>query len=58
MGSVYLCHLTFKLSKFILKNFLFLEIVFDTVVPPNIFHIYIYIYIYICKIAFKSNFLK
>ena len=37
MGSRYLCHLTFKLSKFTLKNFLFLEIVFDTMVSPNIF---------------------
>ena len=32
MGTGYLCHLTFTLSKFTLKSFLFLEMVFDTMV--------------------------
>ena len=42
MGSEYLCHLTFTLSKFTLKNFIFLEIVSDTMVSPSIFfHIFI-----------------
>ena len=37
IGSVYLCHLTSTLFKFILKNFIFLEIVSATIVLPNIF---------------------
>ena len=42
MGSEYLCHLTFILSKFTLKNFIFLEMVSDTMVSPSIFfHIFI-----------------
>ena len=36
MGNGYLCHLTF-IFKFILKNFLFLEIAYDTMVSPSIF---------------------
>ena len=35
--SGYLCHLTFTLSKFTFKNFLFLKIVSNTMVSPNIF---------------------
>ena len=37
VGGRYLCHLTFILSKFTLKNFIFLEMVYDTIVSPNIF---------------------
>ena len=37
MDSEYLCHLTFTLSKFILKNFIFLEMLSDTIVSPSIF---------------------
>ena len=40
MGSWYLCHLTFTFFKFIIKNFLFLEIVSATMVSPNIFLIF------------------
>ena len=36
--SGYLSHLTFTLSKFTLKNFIFLEIVSDSMVSPSIFH--------------------
>ena len=36
--SWYLSHLTFTLSKFTLKNFIFLEMVSDTMVSPSIFH--------------------
>ena len=42
MDDEYLCHLTFTLSKFILKNILFLEIVSDTMVSPSIFLIFFY----------------
>ena len=37
VGSGYLCHLTFILSKFSLKNFIFFEIVSDIMVSSNIF---------------------
>ena len=37
MDSGYLCYLTFTHFKFILKNFMFLEIMSDTMVSPNIF---------------------
>ena len=37
MDSEYLYHLIFTLFKFIFKNFLFLEIVFDTMMLMNIF---------------------
>ena len=37
MGNGYLCHLTFTLFKFTLKNFIFLEILPDTMVSPSIF---------------------
>ena len=40
MGSEYLCHLTFTLSKFTLKKFLFLEMVSDTMMSPSIFLYY------------------
>ena len=35
IGNKYLCHLIFTLSKFTFKNFLFLEIVSDTIVSSN-----------------------
>ena len=38
MGNEYLCHLTFTLSKFTFKNLLFLEMMSDATVSPNIFH--------------------
>ena len=41
MDSDCLCHLTFILSKFTLKNILILVIVSDTMMSSNIFHIYI-----------------
>ena len=37
MGNRYLCHLTFTLFKFTIKNFLVLEMVSDTMVSPSIF---------------------
>ena len=37
IGSRYLCHLTSILFQFILKNFLFLDMVSTTIVLPNIF---------------------
>ena len=37
MGNEYLCHLIFTFFKFILKNFIFLKIVYDTMMSPNIF---------------------
>ena len=40
MGSGYLCHLIFTLFKFTLKNFLFLEMMSDTMVSQNIFLIF------------------
>ena len=43
MGSGYLCHLTFIFSKFTLKNFIFFEIVSDTMVSLSIFH-----FLFIC----------
>ena len=43
MDNGYLCHLTFILFKFTLKNFIFLEMVSDTIVSPRFFHIYKYI---------------
>ena len=36
-GYWYLCHLTFILFKFTLKNFLFLKIMFETMISPSIF---------------------
>ena len=36
MGSGYLCNLIFTLSKFILKKFIFFEMVSDTMVSPSI----------------------
>ena len=37
MGNGYLSHFTFTLFKFTLKNFIFLEMVSDTMVSPSIF---------------------
>ena len=37
MGSGYLCNLIFTLSKFTLKNFIFFEMMSDTMVSPSIF---------------------
>ena len=37
MGNEYLCHLIFTFFKFILKNFIFLKIVYGTMMSPNIF---------------------
>ena len=37
MDNGYLCHLIFALSKFILKNFIFLEIISNIMVSQNIF---------------------
>ena len=37
MGSRYLYHLTFTLFNFILKNFMFFEMVSDTMMSPIIF---------------------
>ena len=40
MGSEYLCHLTFILFKFTLKNFIFFEMVSATMVSLSIFLIF------------------
>ena len=37
IGNGYLCHLISTLFKFILKNFIFLEMVSITIVLPSIF---------------------
>ena len=52
VGCRYLCHLTFMLSKFTLKNFIFLEMVYDIMVSPNIlFYFFVYLaFIVICVI--------
>ena len=42
VGSGYLYHLTFTFSKFTLKNFLFFEMMSNTMVSPSIFHLFIY----------------
>ena len=39
MSSEYLYHLTFILFKFTFKNFIFFEIMFDTIVSLSIFQI-------------------
>ena len=41
MGNEYLCHLTFTLYKFTLKNFIFFEMVSDTMMSTSIFFRYI-----------------
>ena len=41
MGNRYLYHLTFTFSKFSLKNFIFLEIVSDSMMSSSIFLIII-----------------
>ena len=40
VGSEYLCHLTFTLFKFILKNFIILEMMFIPMVSSNVFHFF------------------
>ena len=44
MDNEYLYHLTFTLFKFTLKSFIFLKIIFDTVVSQNIFFFFIFHY--------------
>ena len=54
MNNEYLYHLIFTLFKFTLQNFIFLKIIFDTVVSQDIFFFYLslffhftYFYIFI-----------
>ena len=54
VGSGYLCHLTFTLSKFILKNFLFLKMGSYTMVLLSIF-LKITLYKSIKKILWHGN---
>ena len=48
MGSRYLCNLTFIFFKFILKNFIFLEMVSGHGVTKHFLYIYIYICVCVC----------